>query len=84
MCSFICNDFFFGIQIEESILESLAWKHNSKLWKLIKQCEEGIPKEEEVALPSHVKSEPKQPIINEEPQTPSEFSSMLINILVKI
>ncbi|XP_044745960.1 retinoblastoma-like protein 1 isoform X2 [Coccinella septempunctata] len=62
-------------KIEETILESLAWKSTSNLWNLIKQCEQGIPKEEEVALPSQVVTvkpqlDIKPPIVNEEPKTP--------------
>lgn len=37
-------------QIEESILESLAWRHESPLWEAIK--ESSVPGCEDVVLPS--------------------------------
>lgn len=67
-------------KIEETILESVAWKSGSSLWNLIKQYDQGIPKEEEVALPSQVSSikvqrDIKQQIITEEPKTPTKLQS---------
>ncbi|KAL3288204.1 hypothetical protein HHI36_002654 [Cryptolaemus montrouzieri] len=67
-------------KIEETILESLAWKSNSNLWTLIKQCEQGIPKEEEVALPSQILNRKSQEDtsslqIIEEPKTPTKAGS---------
>ncbi|OXU30844.1 hypothetical protein TSAR_012648 [Trichomalopsis sarcophagae] len=38
-------------RIEEMILESLAWKSGSPLWRALKDCDEGVPSYEDVALP---------------------------------
>ncbi|KAK9892117.1 hypothetical protein WA026_018320 [Henosepilachna vigintioctopunctata] len=68
-------------KIEETILESLAWKSSSNLWKLISQCEQGIPKEEEVALPSQMgmRKTPDDRITQSqnmgEPKTPTRLIS---------
>lgn len=42
------------MQVEESILESLAWKSSSQLWDVIEASGQGIPKFEETALPGHI------------------------------
>ncbi|KAJ8976413.1 hypothetical protein NQ317_005332 [Molorchus minor] len=40
-------------KIEETVIESLAWKSNSKIWSAI-YLSENVPKFEETALPGHI------------------------------
>lgn len=37
--------------VEESILESMAWKRDSPLWSAIENMNESVPSYEEVSLP---------------------------------
>lgn len=40
--------------MEELILESMAWRHQSPLWEHLKNSEQSIPSCEEVSLPSQL------------------------------
>lgn len=42
-------------QIEETILESLAWKSESQLWADIRKSNQELPKFEDTALPGNIK-----------------------------
>lgn len=42
-------------QIEETILESLAWKSESQLWADIRNSNQELPKFEDTALPGSIK-----------------------------
>ncbi|XP_043520737.1 retinoblastoma-like protein 1 isoform X3 [Frieseomelitta varia] len=54
-------------QIEEKILESLAWQSNSPLWGAIQSTSEGVPSCEEVSLPGMLETVdpniPGQPVL---------------------
>lgn len=43
-------------QIEETVIECLAWQTNSPLWEDIRKSAQEIPKFEEIALPGSVVS----------------------------
>jgi len=54
-------------QIEEKILESLAWQSDSPLWQTIQSLPDGVPSCEEVSLPGTLETvdlaTPGQPIL---------------------
>lgn len=50
----VCFYCFYGFQVEETILENLAWKSKSQLWDAIEASGHGIPKFEETALSGHI------------------------------
>lgn len=54
-------------QIEEKILESLAWQSDSPLWQTIESLSDGVPSCEEVALPGTLETTdpntPGQPVL---------------------
>lgn len=54
-------------QIEEKILESLAWRSDSPLWAAMKSTPEGVPSCEEVSLPGTLETVdpniPGQPVL---------------------
>lgn len=54
-------------QIEEKILESLAWQSDSPLWQTIESLADGVPSCEEVSLPGTLEildsNAPGQPIL---------------------
>ncbi|XP_011875913.1 PREDICTED: retinoblastoma-like protein 1 isoform X2 [Vollenhovia emeryi] len=48
-------------QIEEKILESLAWQSDSPLWQTIDSLPDGVPSCEEVSLPGTLETDPNAP-----------------------
>lgn len=54
-------------QIEEKILESLAWQSDSPLWQTIDSLTDGVPSCEEVSLPGTLETvdpnTPGQPVL---------------------
>ncbi len=48
-----CSNNVFLVQIEETVLESLAWKKDSPLWDAIQQNSDDIPMCEEVSVAVH-------------------------------
>lgn len=41
-------------QIEETVIESLAWTSNSPIWEVIEKSGQEIPKFQDTALPGHL------------------------------
>lgn len=54
-------------QVEEKILESLAWKSDSPLWQTIESLTDGVPNCEDVSLPGTLETvdlnTPGQPVL---------------------
>jgi len=86
-------------QIEEKILESLAWQSDSPLWQTIQSLPEGVPSCEEVSLPGTLETvdlatQPGQPIlrrmaterdrIHDVPQSPISSASERYNSSKKV
>lgn len=82
-------------QIEEKILESLAWRSDSPLWQTIKSLPEDVPSCEEVSLPGTLETvdpnAPGQPVLrrialdrdrshHDVPQSPISSASERYNI----
>lgn len=44
----------FLYQIEETVIESLAWTSNSPIWEAIEKSSQEIPKFQDTALPGHL------------------------------
>ncbi|KZC10797.1 Retinoblastoma-like protein 1 [Dufourea novaeangliae] len=67
-------------QIEEKILESLAWQSDSPLWGAIQSTPEGVPSCEEVSLPGTVQSATTMQTVtvNREPVKPKRTGSVAL------
>lgn len=65
-------------QVEETILENLAWKSNSQLWDAIEVSGQRIPKFEDTALPGHILYSAQNSTRVQNPEVTSTSESSLL------
>nr|CAI5843626.1 unnamed protein product [Callosobruchus analis] len=62
-------------RVEETVIESLAWRSESQLWDALAASGQGIPKFEDTALPGHLLYNEKNSRLSQNSESPNNNSS---------